>query len=410
MYIDSITIQEFRTFRKTSIDFVHSDASVLDDAESPKVRNLNLVIGGNGSGKTTLLEAVALASLGPAVADSGLFPYHLVRRESGRPAEGGALIKACYTLNAQDRKGDVASSVSRIESEVRVERRGDLERLKWAHRDENAWRPIYSESSDAFFFVGYGASRHVEKVERVDVAARQASSFTRARRIMGLFEETYSLLPLSHWLPRFQSGNPGRFVQVRTLVNRLLGPGRYRFTGDMEDGEYVFQHGSTRVPFPALSDGYRAFLGWIGDLLYHVCATCPGGKRLDENQGIVMVDEVDLHLHPAWQTELLPRLAGALPMIQFIATSHSPLLVGSLAWRNIVIARQRKNGTSYLSRTKVDVSKLDADQILLTELFGLRTTRSAAQSDRIRQLLEQTRQGNVGAARELMAELSGAEA
>ena len=127
MYIDSITIQEFRTFRKTSIDFVHPDASVLDGAEPPKVRNLNLVIGGNGSGKTTLLKGVALASLGPAVADSGLFPYHLVRRESGRPAEGGALIEARYTLNAQDRKGDVASSVSRIESRVRVERRGDLE-------------------------------------------------------------------------------------------------------------------------------------------------------------------------------------------------------------------------------------------------------------------------------------------
>ena len=409
MYIDSITMQEFRTFRKTSIDLVHPDASVPGGAEPPRVRNLNLVIGGNGSGKTTPLKGVALASLGPAVADSGLFPYHLIRRESGRSAKGGALIEARYTLNAQDRKGDVASRVSRIESRVRVERRGDLERFTWAHRDEDAWRPIYCKSSDAFFLVGYGASRQIEKVERVDVAARQASSFTRARRIMGLFEETCSLLPLSHWLPRYQSGNPGRFVQVRTLVNRLLGPGRYRFTGEMEDGEYVFQHGSTRVPFPALSDGYRAFLGWIGDLLYHVCETCPSGKKLDQNQSIVMVDKVDLHLHPAWQTELLPRIAGALPKIQFIATSHSPLLVGSLEWRNIIIARQRKDGTSILTRTRVDISKLDADQILLTELFGLRTTRSAAQSDRIRQLLEQTRQVNVGAARELMAELSGAE-
>ena len=409
MYIDSIALREFRTFRKTSIDFLHPDASVQSGAEPPELMNLNLVIGGNGSGKTTLLKGVALASLGPAVADSGLFPYHLVRRGSGGPTKDGALIEACYTLGAQDRKGDVKSNVSRMESRIRVERRGDLERFKWAHRDEDAWRPIYSGSSDAFFFVGYGANRQVEKVERVDMAARQASSFTRVRRIRGLFEETYSLLPLSHWLPRYQFQNRGRFVQVRALINRLLGPGRYRFTGKMEDGEYVFQHGSTRVPFPALSDGYQAFLGWIGDLLYHVCETCPSGRRLDQNQGIVMVDEVDLHLHPAWQLELLPRLAGALPKIQFIATSHSPLLVGSLEWSNIIIARQRRNGASFLTRTRVDLSKLDADQILLTELFGLRTTRSAAQSDRIRQLLEKTRQGDVGSARELMAELSGAE-
>ena len=264
VYIDSITLQDFRTFKKSSIDFVHPDASVLDDSEPPKLRNLNLVIGGNGSGKTTLLKGVALASLGPAVADSGLYPYHLVRRNAGRPVTGGALIEARYTLNPQDRKVDVPNGASRIESRVRVERRGDLERFTWAHQDEEAWRPIYSKSSDAFFFVGYGASRQVEKVERVDMAGRQASSFTRAQRIM-------------------------------------------------------------------------------------------------------------------------------------------------LAWRNIVIARQRKNGTSFLARARVDVSKLDADQILLTELFGLRTTRSAAQSDRIRQLLLQSRQGDVGAARELMAELSGAE-
>ena len=409
MYIESITLEEFRSFRKASIDFVHPDMEATDGPDALRTGNMNLVIGGNGSGKTTLLKGVALASLGPAVTDSGIFPYHLVRRESGRAADDGANIEARYTLNAQDRKGDVPDRVSRIESRLRVQRRGDLERFKWTHMDDDAWNPIYSKSSDAFFFVGYGASRHVEKVERVDGAGRQASSFTRARRVMSLFEETYSLLPLSHWLPRYQIGNPGRFVQVRALINRLLGPGRYRFTGKMEDGEYVFQLGSTRVPFPALSDGYQAYLGWIGDLLYHVCETCPKGKKLDQNQGIVMVDEVDLHLHPAWQLELLPRLAAALPRIQFIATSHSPLLVGSLEWRNIVIARQRKNGTSALIRSRVDVSKLDADQILLTELFGLRTTRSAAQSDRIRQLLDHTRQGDVGAARELMAELSGAE-
>ena len=409
MYIDSITMREFRTFRESSTRFVHPDAPALPESDPPKLGNMNLVIGGNGSGKTTLLKGVALAALGPAVADSGLFPYFLIRRDAGQPVEEGALIKADFTPNDQDRKDDFPEYLSRVESHIRIDRRGDLERFEWVHGDEKPWHPIYSNRSDAFFFVGYGANRRVEKVERIDEAGRRASSSARARRIMSLFEETYSLHPLSHWLPRYQAINRGRFVQVKTLVNKLLGPGRYRFTSEREDGEYVFQRGRIRVPFPALSDGYRALLGWIGDLLYHVCETCPPGKKLNENQGIVMIDEVDLHIHPAWQMELLPRLAQYLPKIQFIVTSHSPLLVGSLEWQNIVIARQRGNGSTSLERLPVDVSRLDADQILLTELFGLESTRSGTQTRRIRQLLERTREGDTEAARKLMTELSGVE-
>ena len=404
MYVDSITMREFRTFKQSSVNFVHPEMQPSPKSGRPRLANMNLVIGGNGCGKTTLLKGIALASLGPAVAGSGLFPYHLVRREAGRPADAGALIEAAFTPNAQD---SVPERVSRVESRIRIDRRGDLEQFHWAHQDDKAWHPIFSESSDAFFFVGYGANRRVEKTGRVDEAGRRASSFTRAQRIMSLFEDTYSLRPLSHWLPRYRERNPGRFSQVRTLINDLLGPERYCFTGEMEDGEYVFQNEWTRVPFPALSDGYRAFLGWIGDLLYHVCMTCPKGKMLRRNQGIVMIDEADLHIHPEWQMQLLPRLAEQLPRLQFIVTSHSPLLVGSLEWRNVIVARQRRDGSSILEQVEVDVSKMDADQILLTTLFGLDSTRSDSQTRRIRRLLEDARAGDVEAAREVMIELSG---
>lgn len=407
MYIDFIAMQQFRTFRHMELDFLHPDMRADPKRQLPKLVNMNLLIGGNGSGKTTLLKGVALAALGPAVADSGLFPYYLIRRETGEPAVGGALIEATFTPNAQDRQPGLTEQVKHIESRIRIDCRGDLERLQWAHQEEKLWHPIFSSRSDAFFFVAYGANRRVEKSARVDEAGRRASSFTRARRILSLFDEAYSLLPLSHWLPRYQARNPGRFSQVTELINRLVGRGRYRFTGEMQDGEYIFRHRQTHVPFPALSDGYRALLGWIGDLLYHVCETCPSGKRLDENQGIVMIDEVDLHIHPKWQMELLPRLARRLPRIQFIVTSHSPLLVGSLEWRNIIVAQQRKDGTSVLKRVEANVSQMDADQILLTELFGLESTRSISQTRRIRKLLDDAREGDTEAVRVLMAELSG---
>lgn len=408
MYIDSIAIREFRTFRHARLQFLRPETQSSPAGESPGIANINLVIGGNGAGKTTLLKGVALAALGPAVADSGIYPHYLIRREAGEPAAGGALIEAVFTPNAQDRKNGLPDRVKHVESRIRIDRRGDLERLQWAHPEEKVWHPIFSSRSDAFFFVGYGANRRVEKSGRVDEGGRRASSFTRARRIMSLFDEAYSLLPLSHWLPRYQAQNPGRFSQAQKLINRLLGRGRYRLTGEIQDGEYLFQHRRTRVPFPALSDGYRALVGWIGDLLYHVCETCPSGKQLDENQGIVMIDEVDLHIHPKWQMELLPRLARWLPRIQFIVTSHSPLLVGSLEWRNVIVAQQRPDGSSVLKRVEANVSQMDADQILLTGLFGLDSTRSGSQTRRIRKLLGDVREGDTDAARALLAELSGA--
>ena len=97
------------------------------------------------------------------MADSGLFPHYFIRREAGEPAVGGALIEAVFAHNAQDRKNGLPERVRHIESRIRIDRRGDLERLQWAHREEKLWHPIFSSRSDAFFFVGYGANRRVER-------------------------------------------------------------------------------------------------------------------------------------------------------------------------------------------------------------------------------------------------------
>ena len=414
MYIDSVTLEKFRTFRKCRIDFLHpgQDFEALGFTK-PQLANVNLLLGNNGLGKTTLLKALALAALGPAVPDSGIYPHRLVRREpaktSSKKKAGAAhaetvveaTIEAQFTPHKQDRVDS-----DHIESRVTVTRKGDLEQLRWAHPDEKPWHPIYSASSDAFFFAGYGATRRVERKERLDIAARQSSGFARAQRIQSLFEEAYSLIPLNAWLPPFTHENPGRYKQVVTLVNRLMGKGHYEFTGEMEGEEFVFERQKLKVPFSALSDGYRAFLGWVGDLLYHVCMTCPSGKKLVDNQGIVMVDEIDLHLHPTWQMTVLPTIAHALPNIQFIVTSHSPLIVGSLEWMNIILMAPAPRQASRLKRVEWPIHGLDADQILLADFFGLESTRADKKKRALKDLTLRAREGDTDAAKQLLAAMS----
>lgn len=138
-----------------------------------------------------------------------------------------------------------------------------------------------------------------------------------------------------------------------------------------------------KIPFQSLSDGYRAFLGWLADLLYHICFGCPKGKKLVENSGIVLVDEIDLHLHPKWQMKVVETVAKALPRIQFVLTSHSPLVAGSLERANVIRLKLSGKNRSSASRLAASIYGLDVDQILLTVLFGLRTIRADAKNSKL---------------------------
>lgn len=405
MYIDHIEIENFRTFRKTRIDFCHADQDFEKlGMKKPELPNLNLLLANNGYGKTSLLKAIALAALGPAVGKSGIYPYKLIRREAGQKGLKRAVIEAGFTTHDQDH-----APFAKIESKVEVIPEGDLELLEWTHSDPKPWHPVFQTKTDAFFMVGYGATRRVSKSNRVEQSGK---SSPRAARVMGLFEEDYSLRPLNTWLPKYKTGGPlkGRYTQAVNLINKLVGKGNWEFTGKQDkDDEYLFSKKGVEVPFPALSDGFRAFLGWLGDLLYHVCETCPPGHRLVENRGIVMVDEIDLHLHPKWQMTVLHVLAKELPNIQFIVTSHSPLIVGSLEWMNIIVMRPGVKQSSRAERIQSAVHGLDADQVLLTDFFGLESTRAPGKKRKLKELSLQAADGDLKAARKLLETMNHGE-
>ena len=93
-----------------------------------------------------------------------------------------------------------------------------------------------------------------------------------------------------------------------------------------------------RMPLSYLSDGYRTTLSMFADIAYRMALLNPSlGKDVLETPGVVLIDEVDLHLHPLWQARILSDLRSVFPHVQFIVTTHAPMVISSVPAKHIRI-------------------------------------------------------------------------
>ena len=422
MYISSVKLKDFRCYHRAETTFVHPGAAL--DLPNDALKNVTLLVGVNGTGKTSILRAVALGVLAPIISVSGYRPYYLVRQtRAGAKAivKGSVVVDGilddCETAALVESK-PVEESPNSIRSGIEIIHINDYEyigiKLDPDYKDlgdlPNArpvrqqtvlpFRFVYNKESGGayrsqamiagtefsndfspnFFLLGYGSSRRVEEPGRTQ-SGTDKSRGRRYLRSAGLFEEAITLSPLVGWLSQLKKSK--RFEEVVSLLNQTLPVGT-KFSGRFgKDKQPIFIYQLVELPFPALSDGYRSYIGLLGDILCHLHECCPKNRSLIDMTGVVMIDDIEMHLHPKWQRNVVPRLAKSFPNLQFLFSTHSPLVAGSVHAANVrVIAKNQVH--QFAER----LNGLSVDQILSSPYFDYTPPRSDEAEKQLKALLE----------------------
>ena len=276
--------------------------------------------------------------------------------------------------------------------------RDENEDLEFRKLDAGPW----SLNLAGWFLAGYGPYRRLSG--HTADAQRLMAGPSRIASLVSLFREDSSLIECVTWLREIylrrlekKAGAQELEDAVISLLNDGLLPDKVQVENVDSEGLWVRQHG-VRLPLVQLSDGYRATAALVMDIVRHLhqsygdlrieTATDEDGRYLRViHEGVVLIDEVDLHLHVSWQKRISFWLKRHFPNIQFIVTTHSPFICQAADPGGLIRLpapgedRPVEHVSESLYNTVVNGS---IDDAVLTELFGLETPYSH-EAERLRE-------------------------
>jgi len=329
-----------------------------------------VVLGENGVGKTTLLQMLALLS----VEDSGEVEYRLdyemfemfeLRWERRRPPRPGQ-------LSASLRRAGEGGTATATFRQGQTEYRHTIE----AGRREPSRRghPIKYPP----FLSGYGANR------RLGEGGLRKRSREPRMPFLSLFGDV-DLRDAEEWLLQADYAatreKSARAEQKRVLIEELLVQMLPDVTkvriGESKEDDYPIVEAETPygwVSVRNLSLGYQTLIAWMVDLASRFLERFGESEKPLSEPAIVLVDEIDLHLHPKWQRSLMSYLSERFPETQFIATAHSPLVVQGAEGANVVVLKRDGDHVRIENRPD-EIKNWRIDQILTSDLYGLPSAR-----------------------------------
>ncbi len=387
MYIDRITLKNIRGFENLEFDLCRGDA---------KYAGWTVFTGDNGAGKSSLLKAIAVALTGRDVARSLQPSFHRWIREGAENQESKIELMIVPEKGTDEfsEKGQTAYKkfpatviLKSNEKDTSIESSGGP-----GGKKSLAQRGLWSANSHGWFSCGYGPFR------RVFGASPEATRLMvgpTTERFVTMFQEAASLFEVDQWLRNLShkklEGKLAESEHLDLLLEILrddLMPNQITIDRVDSDGLWLKDRNGLQLAWSEMSDGYRAALALLADILRHLINAygIDGLAKRDEDgklrivrSGVVMIDEIDAHLHPEWQREIGFWLKGHFPNIQFLVTTHSPIICQAADENGLFVLPEPGSTTAPRPLTDEEYKKVIAsrpDTILLTAAFGLQNTRS----------------------------------
>jgi hypothetical protein len=386
----------------TGVRGFHGDRSVDLDLTRPdgSLAGWTVLAGRNGSGKSTLLQALALVLAGPR--STGFIPSLADWMTSG--ATSAEVVADLAVGDAESLFGGeprVWMRFARPETTARdhdlaePEFRGvGVDSLAEGHQAE-----AVRLAAPGVFYAGYGPFRHLGHG-----AARpwQSRVSAIAQQVASLFDENMPLADAVDWLVEQhllnleRKSGAGRLLKtVTTLLSDGLLPDDYEVRRVDSDGLWV-RNADGEFPLREMSDGYRAVTALVVDIVRQMSRTYPDlrlrrrkGTLTLPYPGVILIDEIDAHLHVSWQQKIGIWLKKHFPEIQFIVTTHSPYVCQSADPGGLILLPrpgERRPPQIVDQDLYQRVVFGSGDDAVLSELFGVETPYSEA-AERLRQRL-----------------------
>ena len=341
MIIKKIEIENFKGIEKVEFKFAEK---------------FNLIAGNNGTGKTSALEAIIVA-LGAFLSGiDGVKSIHFtkdeIRREKELLGDGSTniryktpvTVKCELVLDGTDfeftrRKVSVKSSRSTIEPRDICRKANEL----------------ISNSESILPVVSYQSFSRIANQKRDKWSNPFGDDFSRSVGYTDCLEDASNTKMLQNWCKKMEEVSwqldkkIAEYEAVKKAVSKfmsiMLEDDNIRVYYDKRMDELVYSNSKEDLPIRILSSGFRTLIGMVYDISYRMAILNPNLRKniVDETPGIVLIDEIDMHLHPKWQWKISEALKESFPKVQFITTTHSPIVLSSCKNDRIIILDNDEN-------------------------------------------------------------------
>lgn len=390
MYIEKIEICDVRSFAGRHLISLNRTDFVSSAESFHPYAGWTVFAGRNGTGKSTLLKAIAASVVGPLAARSLAASFPAWVRKGKHMGQVGTLLHLDSGIDLFQQKGQTTQEPFWSGLQWKSNDSGSDSLERWLdnekpNRRKAAERGPWAEQPQGWFIAGYGPYRHLGAIQADQMKVLQHPVLAR---LHNLFNESATLTDAVDWLKqvhfRALENKPGA-KQLREDVLELLRDGLLPDGSLVDrvdsDGLWITRNGVT-VPLDQVSDGYRTVAALVVDLVQRLVTTY-GDRALSRNQngtlscsypGVVLIDEVDGHMHVSWQQRIGFWLTEHFPGLQFLVTTHSPFICQAASPGGIIRlpAPNEDRTIEHIDpRLFTAIVNGGADAAVMSELFGL---------------------------------------